>query len=505
MAQLSTFIIIRQGRAFSPVTIRSEGLLLGQASVCELQFSDPSMPPVVAGINEIDGRFYLVRIEPSPFDETKQLSITINGRELIREAVLAAGDLMVIGGYRLTLDKVGDSLEIRVTHLDEELTAETPVSGSVHEPVRSSPTKAAPSKPAADRGAISRKGSTQLEQWIKRRPWKTRQKVVPYNYLKPQQQKPDLGTQYNWSPTRDLALPWPASLLLLCFGVVGALAIVALIVWPTTFAPGRISSAHRQAQLSPSLLIAAMPNGNSCVHCHKLRGTMDFNCASCHQAAGFHASITKEHEAAGLACTSCHSEHKGNNFSPKAAAFTSCALCHNDNNKQTYNSKGVHTPHGGTFGYPMSGGQWIWSGLDAEALKLKPEVAVLRLPNDTERQWRSKQFHAIHLYRVKTAPGIKDVRDGVLQCSSCHTGFGENLDRQTPRQTCSKCHNGYLDNRTGTLLVARDRPNCTSCHVQHYYDSYRWGDLLTEPERDKRRRAIDRNYAEAVKQSALAR
>jgi hypothetical protein len=130
-------------------------------------------------------------------------------------------------------------------------------------------------------------------------------------------------------------------------------------------------------------------------------------------------------------------------------------------------------------------------------------VAQRRLLTDTELQWRSKQFHAIHLTRVKIVTGIEDVKDGVLQCPSCHKRQGYDIDRDTPQQTCGKCHNGYIDPRTGQTLVALNRPNCVSCHVQHYYDSYRWGDLLTEPEQEKRKRAVDSNYREAVRRSAL--
>ncbi len=189
----------------------------------------------------------------------------------------------------------------------------------------------------------------------------------------------------------------------------------------------------------------------------------------------------------------------------KVAAFDSCTTCHNDNNKQTYKGKSVHTPHGGTFGYPTSDGKWIWAGLDQDALKLKPEVTATWKPEYDEQTWLKVQFHAIHLYRVKAAPGITGIEDGTLSCSSCHHSFGGNFDRETPRQTCDNCHNGFIEARTNSLLVAADKPNCTSCHVQHYYDTYRWGDLLTESAESKRLRAIDRNYIDAVRRSALQR
>jgi formate-dependent nitrite reductase cytochrome c552 subunit len=113
------------------------------------------------------------------------------------------------------------------------------------------------------------------------------------------------------------------------------------------------------------------------------------------------------------------------------------------------------------------------------------------------------QFHAIHLYRVKAANGITGVEDGSLSCSSCHKTFGGKFDRETPRQTCANCHNGYAGKPAGQPVVEADKPNCTSCHVQHYYDDYRWGDLLTESAAEERKLVIDKNYIDAVRRSAL--
>ena len=497
MPGLSTFILVQEGRPFAPVTIRAEELLLGRGAVCALQLNDPTVPLVLSVISEIDGRFYFERIEASRFDETKQISITINGRELIGKTALAVDDSVVIGEYRLIVDSDNEALVLRVTH------SEPPTQAVVTSPAGGLPKTVAkiPAASSTSDGSHSGKTVTPTEQWAKRRLWKTRDKVAGSSYLKPRQQKVDLGTQYNWSPTTDLAEPWPVSFFLICFVGVFGLAVVAFMVWPSLFAPGQISRAHVQTKLSASLLIASTPNGNSCMRCHQVGSPMDRNCAGCHQAAGFHANITKAHEDAGIGCTDCHSEHQGRDFSARAGALVSCQGCHNDQNKRVYNGKSVHTPHDGTFGYPVTNGRWIWLGLDEEALKLKPEVALHHLALDSEQQWRSKQFHAIHLYRVKIATGINDVKDGVLQCSSCHQAFGEKLDRETPRHTCAKCHNGSLDS-SSRFLANTNSINCISCHVQHYYDVYRWGDLLTESEHEKRQRAIDSNYGEAIKRAA---
>lgn len=503
MAQLSTFIIIEDGRGFAPVTIRSEGLLLGHARQCGLQLDDPSIPAAVGGIRAKEGRFYFLPIEASRFGDTKRTPITINGREIIGDTALAAGDLVLIGGCRLLLEKDGDALVIRLSYPDEPTAAQQLSPASKRPSISTATGEAAVPPPA--HGAGSREGDNLLVHWTDRRLWKDRLKLSGGAYLEPSSPKRQPGTAFNWSPTRDLAAPWPASFLFLCLVALCAAALLAFITLPSTFAPGRTSSAHTRTQLSLSPTIASVANSDSCIGCHTLKGTVDQNCARCHQAPGFHASITKEHEAAGVTCISCHTEHQGTDFSPKVAAFASCAACHDDTNKQTYNGKTVHTPHGGTFGYPMFGGKWIWPGLDEEALKLKPEVAATWKPEYDEQTWRKVQFHAIHLYRVKAANGITGIEDGALSCSSCHKAFGGKFDRETPRRTCANCHDGNVEKSTRQLLVEADKPNCTSCHVQHYYDNYRWGDLLTEPAKDKRKRAIDKSYIDAVKRTALPR
>jgi hypothetical protein len=101
----------------------------------------------------------------------------------------------------------------------------------------------------------------------------------------------------------------------------------------------------------------------------------------------------------------------------------------------------------------------------------------VRSPADTDDQWRSKQFHALHLYRVRAVAGLSGNEEGEMSCSSCHKSFNP-IDRDTPRLTCARCHNGMTDSRTGRTLVAADAVNCTSCHVQHVMDKNHWNPSL---------------------------
>jgi len=501
MSTLATFIIVQEGRAFTPVTIRAEGLLVGRARECALRLNDPSLPMVLASIRENHGRFYFSPLIPSPFDKAKRSLISLNGREVRDEIALAGGDTLLIGDYRLALDENDGALVLKVTYPEDPAITSPGTDAETDQVTPKSSTRMVAGK-VASRAGTEAEESDPLEQWINRRMWKSRQKVVRLNYLAPDLKR-DAKTQYNWHPTRDLVPPWPLSLLFCCLLAAAATSVVVLLIAPSFFAPGKLSSAHTRTRLLLPQPIASAAV-ESCTSCHSLKGTIDQNCSLCHQATAFHAGTTKAHQAAGITCISCHAEHRGTDASSKALAFASCAACHNDNNHELYKGKSVRTAHGGTFGYPVSGGKWIWTGLDDEALKSRPEIAAMHLAGDSERQWRSKQFHEIHLFRVKSAPGIRGVQDGVLSCSSCHAFLGSKLDREMPRQTCGKCHNGYVDTLSGRVLVADDQPNCTSCHVQHSLDTYRWGDLLTESALEKRLRAIDETLINAVKKTASA-
>ncbi|HEV2803115.1 MAG TPA: hypothetical protein VGW12_21790, partial [Pyrinomonadaceae bacterium] len=205
------------------------------------------------------------------------------------------------------------------------------------------------------------------------------------------------------------------------------------------------------------------------------------------------ATVTEQHKAAGIGCTSCHAEHRGAEFRPGVAPFNAsfqkgvepqetCAGCHNDNNKQLYQGRRVFTPHGGTFGYPVVAGRWKWEGVEAEAWEQKPAelkqlVANWPVASANEDGRRSAQFHALHLYRVRTTGTLAGV-DGTVSCSTCHKTHGATLDRETPRTTCAACHGGKRDAQTGRTLLAPDKPDCISCHVQHAKDTRRKSTLL---------------------------
>jgi len=241
---------------------------------------------------------------------------------------------------------------------------------------------------------------------------------------------------------------------------------------------------------TPNSAIAKKPNSNSCTSCHTIRGPMEANCATCHESTAFSARISgiPAHERAGIGCNSCHAEHMGADFRPGDSAVTMCAGCHNDENKKLYGGHRVFTPHGGTVGYPVVSGKWTWKGIVDEAWSQKPDAATdammrarQRLPNETDDQWRSRQFHVLHLYRVRAREvGLGGNADGEMSCSSCHKSF-DPIDRTTPVTTCVRCHNGNQGQAASSgagQLIGDDAPNCTSCHRQHVRQPRHWNARL---------------------------
>jgi hypothetical protein len=481
----STFIIIREDLHVDPITIVAEGLLLGRLPTCELLLNHPSVSRLHAGITNAEGDFYIRNLRPAN-------PILLNGERLEDYEALAAGDVMGIGPFTLNIDFAEAALVIRVS-LQIAATARDAVvrreASGVWELPTTTPLELpstppeAPAQSGAHRTPPARKpkpatsGSKALDVfWDKRITAAT--KTIKPSPLFPMLGRPSGKAQSVWTPTTDLIRRWPLSLML--WGVIPILLLAAAgaLFYASAFSPAPISEGHTREQAISFPPIANRANAGSCTSCHALRGSMEARCTSCHRTDAFVGTVIPPHMSAGIGCVDCHAEHRGTQFSAIDAALLSCAECHNDQNRKVYEGKSVRTPHGGTFGYPVVDGHWKWKGMDADELaQRKATLKLERLPSDTEDQWRSKQFHTVHLYRVKAIAGLTGNKDGELSCSSCHNSFTP-PDVATPRTTCAKCHNGQPDPRAKHQVIASDKPNCTSCHVQHTRDKRHWNPSL---------------------------
>lgn len=487
----TTFIIVREDLQVDPVTIVAEGILIGRLPTCELLLNHPSVSRLQAGVTNVEGDYYIRNFRAGN-------PILLNGEKLEEYEALADGDVLGVGPFVLNIDLIDGVLVIKVSIqigatpgdavVRKEAAGVWDLPATIRlpsAPLEGQAPAGAHKKPAPRKPPPAAAGSKALDVfWDKRITAAT--KTVKPSPLFPLGGRPSGKAQSVWMPTTDLKRRWPLSVTIGAAIAIAVLVGAGAIFYASAFSPAPIADAHTRDVMKVSPPIATDANAGSCTSCHALTTSIEAQCSSCHTTPAFAPTMIQPHVNAGIGCVACHAEHRGTQFSALEGALLSCAECHSDQNKTTYNGKTVGTPHGGTFGYPVVDGHWKWKGLDAEVLAhKKASLKLERLATDSEDQWRSKQFHALHLYRVRALAGMKGNKEGELSCSSCHE-MRDPIDLVTPRTTCAKCHNGQVDPRAGRQVIAANKPNCTSCHVQHVKDKRHWNPgLLSTDYTDK--------------------
>ncbi len=446
---MNRYVIIRDDLPIDPVTIITEGLLIGRLPQCEVLLNHPSVSRVQAGIKQFENNYYLFALRPKN-------PVLLNGKPVEENEALAAGDIIEVGPFQLQIDSIDEALAIRVELRIGMKLSEIDVS----DPGLSTDNLIAPDGGKAKKPRAAPIAGTKALDifWDKR--MRDVAKMARPSPLFPKGGRRAGKAQYNWIPTTDLMSRWPVAVFTWALLLVGLVSVAAAYRYTSAFAPGPISKAHTVSQLSIVPAVATTPNSGSCTSCHSLTGHMEQRCVACHTTEAFKSTMIKPHEAAGIGCVDCHAEHRGADFSATKGALDSCTHCHNDGNQKLYNGRKVGTPHGGTFGYPVVNDVWSPKSINDEGWDLR-QLGTTRQTTDTDDKWRSNQFHALHDQRVRIAPGMKGNSEGKLSCSSCHNSF-DPPDRITPRTTCADCH------------VTDGKPNCTSCHVQHLIDPKRW-------------------------------
>src|SRR5215217_2050971 len=101
------YVIIRDDLLVDPVTIISEGVLIGRLPQCELLLNHPSVSRVQAGIKQFEEGYYLFALRPKN-------PVILNGKPVEENEALAPGDVLEVGPFRLEIDAAGDALVIRV-------------------------------------------------------------------------------------------------------------------------------------------------------------------------------------------------------------------------------------------------------------------------------------------------------------------------------------------------------------------------------------------------------
>ncbi len=464
------FNILFAGDEQAGKTVEKDGIFIGRfQKTCDIVLEHKTVSRIHAGINHRGEDYEIINLSDKNV-------LTLNGRRLPAQKtdVLADGDTIQIGPFTILVGLNDGAIT---------LTVQGQVASRLGE--KSAEIKPVEKKPADMADVLK-------VFWEKR----TREKEDWGTRLRPTEKPKPGKAMFNWKPTRDLKRQWRFGLFAWAFLVIGALGAFAYFRHPETYAPKPLANPHAsEIENSP---IAMTANGNSCTTCHTLNEPLENSCIRCHSATEFHSSNTKAHEQAGITCTACHREHQGAAFDMKATAIQTCAECHNDKNTKTYNGKGVHTPHGGSYGYPVVDGAWKWKGVYREVADAIPEINRSATGDKDEEAKLSRQFHTVHLYRLRAPDGIKGDKRGLITCSSCHETFGQNnVDRTTPRQTCAVCHTTPANSSDRDKLFGNmSSANCISCHVQHPYSGGRWSEFMTDDALNRRKEAVGNKIKE---------
>src|SRR6185295_7021741 len=96
-----SFTIIREDRPEEPRAVISDGLRIGRLPDSDVWLNHPGVSRLHAGINEIEGFFYLVNLSGSS-------ATTLNGRVIPfnESEALTTGDSLQIGPYFLYIDDI---------------------------------------------------------------------------------------------------------------------------------------------------------------------------------------------------------------------------------------------------------------------------------------------------------------------------------------------------------------------------------------------------------------
>src|ERR1043166_9587808 len=104
---MNQFILIRDDLLVDPITIISDGLLIGRLIECELLLNHPSVSRVQAGIKQFDNAYYVFSLRPKN-------PVILNGKPVEDNEALAGGDIIEVGPFQLELDATEEGLVIRV-------------------------------------------------------------------------------------------------------------------------------------------------------------------------------------------------------------------------------------------------------------------------------------------------------------------------------------------------------------------------------------------------------
>jgi hypothetical protein len=470
---INRFRIARKDLNLDPIEIETEGLTIGRFAGNDLVLNHPTVSRVQAGIKAIDGDYWI-------FNLSRANGTLLNG-ELIEQTPLADGDLIQIGPFHLIPQYLDEGLALEVGMSIKPLPVEATGGASAStdgKTVILTEIAARQREKATPRGTRRLTGTGKLTGhlagvdelalqvfWDKRK--REAGKQISETRLRPRGRKGLGKARFNWSPTTDLRRPWRGGVILYSMLGVGVLTLLAAWLARDSFAPGELSAAHASGSVERTPAVARQASAGSCTSCHTATHAVTTNCAACHTTDHFSPDLSESHTRAGLTCLSCHAEHHGHGFRPKLLADASCTSCHRDGSGITSaaSGKALSTPHGGTFGYPVEAGIWVWGGLTEREWERKG------LPGTPGIYAPKEQFHLIH---------VAGGSSGRSLCSDCHrAGFDRESVALGVRAACADCHgmdaqtaraireNSAIASRGPMTGSSANGPRCVSCHAQH--------------------------------------
>src|SRR5215217_8010163 len=98
MSATNQYVIIRNDLLTDPITIISDGLLIGRLPACELLLNHPSVSRVQAGLKQVAGDYFLFSLRP-------RNPVLLNGKPV---------DVIEAGPFRLEIEITDKGLIIRV-------------------------------------------------------------------------------------------------------------------------------------------------------------------------------------------------------------------------------------------------------------------------------------------------------------------------------------------------------------------------------------------------------
>src|ERR1044072_1945985 len=94
---MNRYLIIRDDLPLDPVTIISDGLLIGRLPECEVLLNHPSVSRVQAGIKQVENAYYLFPLRP-------RNPVLLNGKPVEGNEALASGDVIAVGPFHLEIE-----------------------------------------------------------------------------------------------------------------------------------------------------------------------------------------------------------------------------------------------------------------------------------------------------------------------------------------------------------------------------------------------------------------